>query len=120
MCIRDSSKISEIEDSYKTEMQSLQNTVEKINKNSIQSECVNNSKFMLIKQSVSNVKDELSGAISQKLNNVTEQILITRDVNNDIELESFSCDSRVVHPMQFLNHAREFSKFNHNNWEVQL
>ena len=47
-----------------------------------------------MEQSIVNVKDELNVAISQKLNNVTERVMITCDVNNDAELESFSCDNR--------------------------
>ena len=47
---------------------------------------------MLIEQSIIEVKDELHVAISQKVNNITERVIVTRDVNNDIELEPFSCD----------------------------
>ena len=46
--------------------------------------------------------------------------MYTRDASNDIELESFSCDNREVHPMQFLNRVREFNRFNNSSWEVQL
>ena len=49
-----------------------------------------------------------------------ERILITRDVNNKIELKSFSCESKAVHPMQFLNRTREFSRFNNNTWEFAV
>ena len=66
------------------------------------------------------MKDELSGEINKKLTGVTERIVITRDINNEIELESFSCEIRTVHPMQFLNRTREFSRFNNNSWEMQL
>ena len=65
-----------------------------INEASIQSERVTNNKLNLIEQKLINTKDELSGEISKKLNSVTERILITREVNNNIELESFSCESR--------------------------
>ena len=44
-------KINEIESSCKVEIQSLQDTVNVINKSSIQSECINN-KFILIEQSI--------------------------------------------------------------------
>ena len=57
-----------------------------VNEASIQSERVTNNKLNLIEQKLINTKDELSGEISKKLNSVTEQILITREVNNNIEL----------------------------------
>ena len=59
-------------------------------------------------------------AISQQVNTVTERVIMTRDVSSDVELESFSCDNKRVHPMQFLNRVREFNKFNTSSWEVQL
>ena len=75
------SEISKINTSYKTEIQLLHDTVKTINKNCIQSECVNNGKFNLIEQNINSVKDELSGEINKKLTGVTERILVTRDVN---------------------------------------
>ncbi len=56
----------------------------------------------IIEQSISSIKDELSMAMNQKLNNITERVVITRDVN-EIELETFCSENRRVHPMQFLN-----------------
>ena len=45
---------------------------------------------------------------------------MTRDVSSEVELETFSCDNKKVHPMQFISRVREFNKFSTNNWEVQL
>ena len=59
-------------------------------------------------------------AISQKVNNVTERVIMTRDVSNETELEQFSCDNRGVHPTHFLNRVWEFNRFNNSSWEVQL
>ena len=87
-------KLSEISVSCETEIQLLHDTVKNINQKCIQSECSNDRKFNLVEQNINSVKDELQVAISQKMNNITERILVTRDVNNDIELESFSHDSR--------------------------
>ena len=80
-----------------------------MDKHNIQFECINNNKFISMEQSVIEVKDELHVAISQKVNNITAWVMFTWDVNNDVELELFSCDDRGVHPMQFLNRAREFN-----------
>ena len=66
------------------------------------------------------MKEELNLAISQTLNNVNERVVITRDMNNDVDLESFNCDSKAVHPMQFLNRVRDFNQFNNNSWEVKI
>ena len=65
-------RISEIENTCKTEIQALNESVNVITKNSIQSECINDKKLYSIEQSISSVKDELSLAINQKLNNITE------------------------------------------------
>ena len=43
----------------------------------------------------------LESAISQKLSSVSERLIITRESNNDFDLESFNCDSRGVHPCNF-------------------
>ena len=91
-----------------------------MNKHSIQFEGINNNKIMSIEQSIIEVKDELHVAISQKVNNITERVIVTWDVNNDTELEPFRCDNRGMHPMQFLNRVRECNRFNNNSWEVQL
>ena len=40
--------------------------------------------------------------------------------SSEVELETFSCDNKRVHPMQFISRVREFNKFNTNSWEVQL
>ena len=113
-------KINEIENTCKTEMQALNESISVITKNSIQSECSNDKKLHSIEQSISNVKEELSLVINKKLSNVTERVLITRDVNNEIELETFCSENRRVHPMQFLNRVRELNKFNGSSWEVKL
>ena len=87
MCIRDRNidehknntdlKINEIENTCKTEMQALNESIRVITKNSIQSECSNDKKLYSIEQSISSVKDELSLVINQKLSNVTEHILLS-------------------------------------------
>ena len=69
-----------------------------------------------MEQDIVEIKDELHVAVSQKLNNVAEQILYTRDAKDDIELEPFCYDN----PMQFLNKVSEFNQFNNSSWEVQL
>ena len=58
-----------------------------IDKRNVQVECLNNNKFISIEQSIVNVKDELNVAINEKLNHVTEQVVITKDMNSDIDLE---------------------------------
>ena len=90
------------------------------NKHNLQNENKYGNKLRVIEQSNSSVKDELSIAINQKLNNITERVVIMRDVNNEIELETFCNESRRVHPMQFLNRVREFNQFNGNSWKVKL
>ena len=79
-------KIHEIESTCKIEIQAIQDTVNVMDKRNIQFECSNNDKFVSIEQSIVNVKDELNVAISKKLSNVAEQVMITRDMNIDIEL----------------------------------
>ena len=37
------------------------------------------------------------------------KIVITKDMNNDIDLELFNCENRGVHPMQFLNRVKAVS-----------
>ena len=75
--INTNTKINEIENPCKANIQSLQDTVNETTKvvfspnvyiiiNSCQNE-----------QSIINVKDELSMAISQKVNNVTERVIMT-------------------------------------------
>ena len=86
-------KINEIESNCKTEIQAIQNTVNTIDKNNKQFECLNNDKFVLMEQSIVNVKDELNVAINKKLSSVTEQIVITKDMNSDIDLELFNCEN---------------------------
>ena len=66
-----------------------------MNKHNLQCKSIHDNKFKLMEQSIVEVKDELYVAISQKVNNIAEQVVFTRDANNDIELESFSCDNRV-------------------------
>ena len=107
-------KISEIENSCKSEFQTIQNTISDF-------ENANYNKFINVEKNIMNVKNELSMAISQ-VNTDTERVpvIMTRDVSSEVELELFSCDNRRVHPMQFLNRVREFNKFNTSSWEVQL
>ena len=97
------SKISETESSYKSEIQLLKGAVEMVNSASIQSERVTNNKFNLMEQKIINVKDDLNMVINKKLDSVNEQVVITRNVDSEIELELFTGDRRGVHPMQFLN-----------------
>ena len=66
------------------------------------------------------MRDELSLVKNQNVNNATERIFMTRDTNNEIELETFSSENRRIHPMQFLNRTREFNRFNSSSWEVKL
>ena len=58
--------------------------------------------------------------IRDRLDSVSEQVVITRNVDSEIELESFTGDRRGVHPMQFLNRVRDFNRFCNNNWEMKL
>ena len=60
-------KVNEIESTCKTDIQSIQETVDVI-------EHVNHNKFESIEQNISSVKDELSLVINQKLSNVTERM----------------------------------------------
>ena len=39
---------------------------------------------------------------------------------NEIELENFNHENRVIHPMRFLNQTREYNHFSNHNWEIQL
>ena len=55
----------------------MQDTVNIIDKCSVQFECLSKNKFVAIEQSRPNVKEELNVAISQKYNNVTERVVIT-------------------------------------------
>ena len=73
-----------------------------MNKHNLLCENIHDSKFKSIEQSLGEVKDKLQVAISKKVNDVAERVVYTRDANNEIELESFSCDNQGVHPMQFL------------------
>ena len=59
-------------------------------------------------------------AIGQKINNVTERVIMTRDLSSEVELELFNGDSRGVHPMQFLNRVKEYNQFCNSNWEMKL
>ena len=65
------------------------------------------------------IKDELHVAVSQNLNSVAERVLYTCEAKDDIEIEQFNCDSRRVHPMQFLSRVREFNRFNSSSWEIK-
>ena len=66
------------------------------------------------------MKDELQGEINKKLTVVTERVIITRDLHNEIELETFSYENRAIHPMRFINQTREYNRFSNSSWEVQL
>ena len=87
---------------------------------SVQFESQSNSKFVSIEQSINNVKEVLNLAISQTFSSVNERIVITRDNNNDLDIESFNCDSRGIHPMQFLNRVRDSNPFCNNSWEINF
>ena len=86
------SKISETESSCKSEIQLLKGAVEKVNNASIQSERVTNNKFNLMEQKIINVKDDLKTVINRTLDSVHEQVVITSNVDSEIELESFTGD----------------------------
>ena len=47
-------------------------------------------------------------------------MIITRDLYNEIELETFSYENRAIHPMRFVNQTREYNRFSNSSWEVQL
>ena len=66
------------------------------------------------------VKNELRGEIQRKFTGVTERVIVTRDMYNQIELENFNHENRVIDPMSFLNHTREYNHFSNQNWEIQL
>ena len=65
-----------------------------VNNASIQSERVTNNKFNLMEQKLINVKDDLNTVINKKLDSVSERVVITRDADSEIELESFNGDRR--------------------------
>ena len=113
-------KINEIENNCKTEIQAVNESIDVISKKSIQSEDSNDKKLYSLEQTISSMRDELSVVRNQSLNNVTERIFMTRDTNNEIELETFSSENRRIHPMQFLNRTREFNRFNSSSWKVKL
>ena len=98
MCIRDrnkiDSKINEIESNYKTEIQAVNESIEVISKNNVQSEYSNDKKLYSLEQNISSIRDELSLVKHQNVSHVTERIFMTRDTNNEIELETFNCDNR--------------------------
>ena len=74
-------KINEIESTCKIEIQAIQDTVNVMDRCSMQFECLNNDKFASIEQTIVNVKHELNVVISKKLNSVAERVVITRDMN---------------------------------------
>ena len=66
------------------------------------------------------VKNESRGEIHKKVTGVTERVIVTRDLYNEIELETFNHENRVIHPMRFFNQTREYNHFSNHSWEIQL
>ena len=51
------SKIHEIESNYKTEIQAVNESIEVISKNNVQSECSNDKKLYSLEQNISSIRD---------------------------------------------------------------
>ena len=109
MCIRDSCKIS-----------TIQSKLREIDEFNLQTSKNMYDKCTLIENNLTSVKNELRGEINKKLTGVTERVIITRDLHNEIELETFSYENRAIHPMRFINQTREYNRFSNSSWEVQL
>ena len=113
MCIRDRNietidkAISEHEINTSNELITIRNKIKEINDSNILANSDIYNKCTLIEGSLSCVKDELRGEINKKLTGVTERVLITRDLHNEVELEASCCENSAVHPMRFLNQARD-------------
>ena len=65
----------------------------------------------VIENDLMKVKNELRGEIQKKITGITERIIVTRDMYNEIQLENFNHENRVIHPMRFLNQTREYNHF---------
>ena len=77
-------------------------------------------KCNVIENDLIKVRNELRGEIHKNCTGVTERIIVTRDAYGEIELENFDYENKIIHPMRFLNQAREYSRFSNHNWEIQL
>ena len=77
-------------------------------------------KCSAIENDLMKVKNELRGEIQKNCTSITERIIVTRDMYSEIELENFNHENRIIHPMRFLNQAREYNHFSNHNWEIQL
>ena len=98
----------------------LQNKIKEIDDLAIQNNNDMHDKYDVIENSLTRVKNELRGEIHKKVTGVTERVIVTRDLYNEIELETFSHENKVIHPMRFLNQTREYNRFSNNSWEIQL
>ena len=74
------SKIREMENNCKIEFKTIHNTISDLESDS-------NNKLMNVEKNIMDVKNELSMAISQQVNTVTERVIMTRDISSEVELE---------------------------------
>ena len=77
-------------------------------------------KYEVIANSLTSVKNELRGEINKNISSINDRVIVTRDFYNEIELENFSHENRVIHPMRFLNQTRDYNYFSSSSWEVKL
>ena len=101
-------------------MSMLQSKIKEIDDLAIQSNNDMHVKCDVIENDLIKVKNELRGEIQRKFTGVTERVIVTRDMYNEIELENFNHENRIIHPMRFLNQTREYNHFSNQNWEIQL
>ena len=98
----------------------LQNKIKEIDDLAIQNNNDMHVKYDVIENNLMRVRNELRVEIHKKVNGVTERVIVTRDLYNEIELENFNHENRVIHPMRFLNQTREYNHFSNHSWEIQL
>ena len=101
-------------------MSMLQNKIEKIDNLVIQNDNDVHVKCKVIENDLMKMKNELRGEIQRNYTGTTERIIVTRDAYGEIELENFNYENRIIHPIRFLDQAREYSRFSNQNWEIQL
>ena len=98
---RQDNTISEHERNTKSRISLLQNKIKEIGDLAIQNNTDVHDKYDLIANSLTSVKNELWGEIHKNISSINERVVVTRDFYNEIELENFSHDNRVIHPMRF-------------------
>ena len=74
----------------------LQSKIKEIDDLTIQNSMDVHDKYDIIANSLTSVKNELRGEINKNISSINDRVIVTRDFYNEIELENFSHENRVI------------------------